>query len=64
MGREDMLIHDGTFSLPRRKASLKSETEYEEILVDATESPIKRPKKAKEPLIKVTLAKKFGLSWE
>ena len=44
---EDTLIRDGTFSLPGRKAVLKSDMEYEVILVDATESPIERPKKAK-----------------
>ena len=44
---EDTLIRDGTFSLPGRKAPLKSETEYEVILVDATESPIERHKKQK-----------------
>ena len=37
---EDTLIRDGTFSLPGRKAPLKSDAKYEVILVDATESPI------------------------
>ena len=45
---EDTLIKDGTFSLPGRKALLKNDVEYEVILVDATESPIERPKKNKE----------------
>ena len=40
---EDTLIQDGTFSLPGRKALLKSDTEYEVILLDATESPVERP---------------------
>ena len=44
---EDVLIKDGTFSLPGKKALLKSDTEYEIILIDATESPIERPKKGK-----------------
>ncbi|MDE6934527.1 MAG: hypothetical protein K2P26_02840 [Oscillospiraceae bacterium] len=44
---EDTLIRDGTFFLPGRKAPLKNETEDEAILVDAAESPIERPKKAK-----------------
>ncbi len=44
---EDTLIQDGTFSLPGRKAPLRSDMEYEVILVDATESPIERPKKSK-----------------
>ena len=42
---EDTLIKDGTFSLPGRKALLKSDVEYEVILIDVTESPIERPKK-------------------
>ena len=49
---EDTLIRDGTFSLPGRKAPLKSETEYEVVLVDATESPIERPKKSKSDTIR------------
>jgi len=49
---EDTLIKDGTFSLPGRKAPLKSDAEYEVILVDATESPIERPKKAKAILFR------------
>lgn len=48
---EDTLIQDGTFSLPGRKALLKSDMEYEVILVDATESPIERPKKSKNSII-------------
>ncbi len=48
---EDTLIHDGTFSLPGRKALLKSDMEYEVILVDATESPVERPKKSKDGTI-------------
>ena len=48
---EDTLIRDGTFSLPGRKALLKSDAEYEVILVDATESPIERPKKSKSDTI-------------
>jgi len=44
---ENTLIRNGTFSLPGRKAPLKSDMEYEVILVDATESPIERPQKSK-----------------
>ncbi len=44
---EDTLIQDRTFSLPGRKAPLKSDMEYEVILVDAIESPIERPQKSK-----------------
>jgi len=42
---EDELIKSGKFSLPGKKALLKSDTEYEVILIDAAESPIERPKK-------------------
>lgn len=44
---EDTLIKDGKFSLPGKKELLKSDVEYEVILIDATESPIERPKKNK-----------------
>jgi hypothetical protein len=50
---EDILIKSGEFSLPGRKALLKSDIEYEVILVDATESPIERPKKSKNDTIQV-----------
>jgi DDE superfamily endonuclease len=42
---EDTLIKHPDFSLPGRKALLKSDMEYEIILIDAAESPIERPKK-------------------
>lgn len=42
---EDTLIKSGELSLPGRKALLKSEMEYEIVLIDAAESPIERPKK-------------------
>jgi hypothetical protein len=42
---EDILIKSNEFSLPGRKALLKSDMNYEIVLVDATESPIERPKK-------------------
>ena len=44
---EDVLITDGTFSLPGKKALLESNIEYEVIQIDATESPIERPKRGK-----------------
>lgn len=44
---EDTLIKDGKFSLPGKKELLKSDLEYEVVLIDATESPIERPKKNK-----------------
>jgi Helix-turn-helix of DDE superfamily endonuclease len=42
---EDSLIKSKAFSLPGRKALLKSNVEFEIILIDATETPIERPKK-------------------
>lgn len=42
---EDNLIKEPLLHLPGRKALLKSDTEYEVILVDASETPIQRPKK-------------------
>lgn len=48
---EDTLIKDGAFSLPGRKALLKSDVEYELVLIDATETPIERPKKNKSAII-------------
>jgi len=42
---EDTLIKSGAFSLPGKKALLKSDTEFELILIDAAESPIERLKK-------------------
>jgi hypothetical protein len=45
---EDTLVKDGAFSLPGRKALLKSDMEYEVVLIDATESPVERPKKSKK----------------
>ena len=44
---EDTLIKSKVFSLPGRKALVKSNVEYEVILIDATETPIERPKKNK-----------------
>ena len=43
---EDTLIKHKDFALPGRKVLLKSDVEYEVILIDATESPVQRPKKS------------------
>lgn len=45
---EDTLIKSREFSLPGKKALTKSDTEYEVILIDASESPVERPKKKEE----------------
>jgi hypothetical protein len=42
---EDTLIKHPDFALPGRKALLKSDMEYEIVLIDACETPIERPKK-------------------
>jgi len=42
---EDILIKSARFSLPGKKALLKSDVEFEVVLIDAVESPIERPKK-------------------
>jgi len=42
---ENTLIKEGTFALPGKKALLKSDVEYTLVVVDATETPIERPKK-------------------
>lgn len=42
---EDTLIKDKQFALPGKKALVKSDTEIEVVLVDASESPVERPKK-------------------
>jgi hypothetical protein len=45
---EDTLIKHPDFALPGRKELLKSDVEYDVILIDATETPIERPKKNKK----------------
>jgi len=42
---EETLLKDGAFSLPGKKALLKSGMECEAVLADATETPVERPKK-------------------
>lgn len=42
---EDILIKCGRFSLPKRKDIVMSDDPIEIILVDASESPVERPKK-------------------
>ena len=54
---ENVLIKSKEFSLPGKKALLKSDHEFEIVLVDATESPIERPKKNS---VNFTRAKKSG----
>ena len=55
---EDVLIKSKEFSLPGRKALVKSDHEYEVILIDATETPIERPKKNN---VNITRARKSAI---
>ena len=50
---EDSLIKDKHFALPGKKTLLKSDTEYEVVLIDVAESPIERPKKDRDTTIPV-----------
>lgn len=52
---EDTLIKTDEFHLPGRKELLRSEVDYKIVLVDASESPIERPKKNRK---NTTLARK------
>ena len=45
------MIKDGTFRLPGKKELVKEEADYEIILIDATETPVERPKKNKGNII-------------
>lgn len=42
---ENTLIKDKQFALPGKKALLKSDAAIEVVLIDASESPVERPKK-------------------
>ncbi len=44
---EDVLVRSGKFRLPGKKALQPSDTIFEIVLVDVSEQPIERPKKAK-----------------
>jgi hypothetical protein len=52
---ENALVRSGKFRLPGKKALQPSDTVFEVVLVDASEQPIERPKKAK---IGITVAKR------
>ena len=49
---EDTLIQHQDFALPGRKELLKSDMEYEVLVIDATETPLERPKKTKTILFR------------
>src|SRR6266498_3304291 len=44
---EDVLVRSGKFRLPGKKVLQPSDTVFEVVLVDVSEQPIERPKKAK-----------------
>ena len=43
---EDSLIKSREFTLPGKKALVKNDMKYEIVLIDATETPVERPKKS------------------
>jgi hypothetical protein len=45
---ENTLVDSKEFALPKRTTPLQSDNQIEAIVVDATESPIERPKKSKD----------------
>jgi hypothetical protein len=45
---EDVLIHSKKFRLPGKKALQPSDTIFTVVLVDASEQPVERPKKARK----------------
>lgn len=48
---EDTLVKHLNFALPGRKVLMTNNKDYEVVLIDATESPIERPKKNKSYII-------------
>ena len=48
---EDVLVSSKKFRLPGKKALQPSDTVFEVILVDASEQPVERPKKARKSTI-------------
>lgn len=48
---ENILIKNRKFHLPKKKNLVLSENKFEVVLVDATETPIERPKKNKNSII-------------
>jgi len=48
---ESVLIKSGKFSLPSKRVLYEDDNEIEFIIIDATETPIQRPKKSKSTTI-------------
>lgn len=55
---ENALVRSGKFRLPGKKALQASDTVFEVVLVDVSEQPIERPKKAKNG---ITVAKRSAI---
>jgi hypothetical protein len=55
---ENTLIKHPSFTLPGRKTLALRDIKYDVVLIDATETPIERPKKDKEYF---TLVRKRGI---
>ena len=55
---EDALVRSKQFRLPGKKVLQPSDTIFEVVLVDVSEQPVERPKKAKES---TTAAKRSGI---
>jgi hypothetical protein len=49
---EEVLIKSGNFSLPSKRELYKSDVALEFVVIDATETPCQRPKKAKRVLLR------------
>jgi len=54
---EDALVRSKKFRLPGKKALQNTDTVFEVVLVDVSEQPVERPKKAKNG---ITVAKRSG----
>jgi hypothetical protein len=50
---ENILVRSGKFRLPGKKALQSSDTVFEVVLVDVSEQPVERPKKAKNGITAV-----------
>ena len=55
---EKVLVKERSFSLPGKKALYDVANQIEVILIDATETPVERPKKSRKSII---LARKSGI---
>jgi len=49
---EDVLIKSGLFALPSKRMMQKSYTDIEVVLIDVTEQPIERPKRAEKMVLR------------